>query len=92
MNEAARKAQSMSEASRKAQLEASRFLITDNVVENSNAAAGYLHLVGQYYGLQNPAGMKTSLKCAIACIKAAARAFNELEALDAPQDQRGAAE
>lgn len=72
------------EASRDARRESARFLLTDNVVENSNAAAGYLQLIEQYYGLNNPAGMKSCLKCAIACIKAAARSFNELEALDAP--------
>jgi hypothetical protein len=82
----------MIEASRDARREGARFLLTDNVVENSNAAAGYLNLVEHYYALKNPAGMKNSLKCAVACVKAAARSFNELEALDEPQDHREAAE
>ena len=82
----------MIEPGRDAKRDGSRFLLTDNVVECSNAAAGYLHLVEHYHTLRNPAGMKSSLKCAVACIKAAARSFNELEALDEPKDHREAAE
>jgi hypothetical protein len=81
----------MTDATRDAGRDGARFLLTDNVVECSNAAAGYLQLIEHYYALRNPAGMKNSLKCAVACIKAAVASFNELEEIDAPQYREGAA-
>jgi hypothetical protein len=69
-----------------------RVLLKADVLETTWVAIGYLEGVHHYERLNNQALAKYNLRCAVACIKAAARSWNDLEALDAPLEHREAAE
>jgi hypothetical protein len=69
-----------------------RILLAENVAECSAAAAHYLRMVPQYADLNNPAGMRYSLKCAVEHVKAAVTSFKDIEALDACAKMSEAAE
>jgi hypothetical protein len=69
-----------------------RILLVENAAECSAVAAHYLRMVPQYADLNNRAGMRYSLKCAVEHVKAAVASYKDLEALDAPPEHREAAE
>ncbi len=69
-----------------------RILLAENVAECSAVAAHYLRMVPQYADLNNQAGMRYSLKCAVDHVKAAVQSFKDIEALDAPAVMSEAAE
>jgi hypothetical protein len=67
-------------------------LLGDNVMENIGLTLHYLHMTDRYDFPRDRALIRLALKSAVMCIKAAARSFNELEALDAPAQMSEAAE
>ncbi len=68
-----------------------RILLIENTVECSSVSAHYLRMVPQYADLNNQAGMRYSLKCAVEHLKVAVASFKEFEALDAPKELSEAA-
>jgi hypothetical protein len=56
-------------------------LLTDNIRECAAVGAHYLRLVAEYANVNDQAGMRYSLKCGLAHLRAAIESFRELEKL-----------
>ncbi len=66
----------------KAAIHDHRILLVRDIAENAALASHYSAMTPTYADLNDRAGMRYSLKSAIAYIKAAARSWNDLEMLD----------
>lgn len=61
-----------------------QLLLEADILETTATAIGYLEGVHHYHNLKNRPFARANLKNAIACVKAAARSWIEMEALDNP--------